>query len=190
MIKITDNFLEKEHYDDLNKLHTEYASVHWYGESCSPKNSLHKLIASTHYSWMNYGHKLHYSEKLSGATAWYNIRPIDPQWHNDIDSYCTQNGVKHAPKKLPKYTFLYYMRSPDSGGELELETGDLIQPLTNRLVRFPCNMPHRVRPYTGNRVSVGIIWWYDIPKIYGDLSEKDMKVLPRVWEIEDKRAAI
>ena len=82
------------------------------------------------------------------------------------------------------------MRTPDSGGELELETGDLIQPVINRLVVFPCKMSHRVRPYTGNRVSIGIIWWHDISKIYGDLSEKDIKVLPRVWEIEDKRSAV
>ena len=40
------------------------------------------------------------------------------------------------------------------------------------------------------RVSIGIIWWHDISKIYGDLSEKDIKVLPRVWEIEDKRSAV
>ena len=194
MIEIIDDFLDIKDYDGLNELHTEYASVHWHGANCSPKNALHKLISSTEpYSdsranrfLSNYDSK----KKLSGATAWYNIRPIDPQWHNDIDSYCTQNGITQLPEVLPKYTFLYYMRSPNSGGELELETGDLIQPVTNRLVKFPCVIRHRVRPYAGNRVSVGIIWWFDIPKIYGDLSEKDTKVLPRVWEIEDKRSAV
>ena len=181
MIGVYDNFLFEDDYNDLNNLHIEYSSVHWYGAECEPKNPLHKLVELTY----EFCHPL-----CEGATAWYNIRPIDPQWHNDIDSYCTQNGVKYMPKKLPEYTCLYYMRTPDSGGELELETGDLIQPGINRLVVFPCKMSHRVRPYTGNRVSIGIIWWHDISKIYGDLSEKDIKVLPRVWEIEDKRSEV
>jgi hypothetical protein len=179
MIKITDNFLDDKHYEELTSLHIEYGKVHWFGESCSPTNSLQKLIFSTHYS-----------KDLSGATAWYNIRPLKPQWHNDIKSYCTQNTIEHFPKKLPKYTFLYYVKTPDIGGELELETGDLITPVINRLVRIPCDMTHRVRPYAGNRVSIGIIWWYDVSHIYGDLPRNKSQVLERVWEIEDAEKAI
>ncbi|MEC8912322.1 MAG: 2OG-Fe(II) oxygenase [Chloroflexota bacterium] len=178
MIEISDNFLPQKHLDSLNNLHIEYGKVHWYGESCSPQNSLHTLIASTHYS-----------DQLSGATAWYNIRPKTHMWHNDIDSYCTQNGIQFHPKKFPDYTYIYYMRAPDTGGELEiLDTGSkLIECIPNRLVKFPCNMPHRVRPYKGNRVSIGIIWWYDLPEIYGEPSQNSTAVLPRVWEIEDAR---
>ena len=179
MIKIIDNFLENKHYNDLTSLHIEYSKVHWYGESCSPQNSLQNLISLTQYS-----------EQLSGATAWYNIRPIKPQWHNDIESYCTRNTIQYFPKKLPKYTFLYYVKTPDIGGELELETGDIIPPVINRLVRIPCNMPHRVRPYSGNRVSIGIIWWYDTSSIYGELQRNKSKVIERVWELEDAEKAI
>ena len=87
---------------------------------------------------------------------------------------------------------LYYVKSPESGGELELQT-DVLQhhpiiPAVNRLVSIPCNLTHRVRPYTGNRVSIGIIWWFDVPVIYGDLNTNDIEVLERVWEIEDERA--
>ena len=46
---------------------------------------------------------------------------------------------------------------------------------------------HRVQPYEGNRVSIGIIWWYDLPSIYGELSEYDTTALDRVWEKEDAK---
>ena len=87
--------------------------------------------------------------------------------------------------KQPQYTVLYYVKSPESGGELELETGDLIKPLQNRCISFACNMSHRVREYKGNRVSIGIIWWFDIPVIYGSLGVEDITTVPRVWEKED-----
>ena len=171
MIEILDDYLDSHVLDLLNNLHIDYHKVHWY-----KKNPLYNLISSTHYS-----------DQLSGATAWYNIRPTNPTWHNDIDSYCTQNGIRYLPKILPQFTHIYYMRAPDSGGELELETGDIIKCIPNRLVKFPCNLSHRVRPYKGNRVSIGLIWWYDLPEIYGDINEKNTAVIERIWEIEDKK---
>jgi hypothetical protein len=176
MIEIIDNYLDKKHCDSLDNLHINYYKVHWYRKNSCLKNPLYDLISSTHYS-----------DQLSGATAWYNIRPTNPQWHNDIDSYCTQNGIKYLPKILPEYSHIYYMRAPDSGGELELDSGDIIQCIPNRLVKFPCNIRHRVRPYKGNRVSIGMIWWHDLPEIYGNISEKDTAVVERIWEIEDAR---
>ena len=183
MIEILDDYLDSHVLDLLNNLHIDYHKVHWYRENSLAnkelahwykKNPLYNLISSTHYS-----------DQLSGATAWYNIRPTNPTWHNDIDSYCTQNGIRYLPKILPQFTHIYYMRSPDSGGELELETGDVIKCIPNRLVKFPCNLSHRVRPYKGNRVSIGLIWWYDLPEIYGDINEKNTAVIERIWEIED-----
>ena len=180
MISIRDNFLDDEHYKQLTNLHIEYSKVHWFGRKAEPQNALHELILKT----VPFDY-------VTGATAWYNIRPIDPQWHNDIDSYCTQNGQKFYPMKHPETTMLYYVKSPKSGGELELQTDVLhhhpIIPVVNRLVTIPCNLTHRVRPYTGNRVSIGIIWWFDVPVIYGDLNTNDIEVLDRMWEIEDER---
>jgi hypothetical protein len=75
MIEIIDNYLDKKHCDSLNNLHIDYYKVHWYRENSPAKNPLYDLISSTHYS-----------DQLSGATAWYNIRPTNPQWHNDINS--------------------------------------------------------------------------------------------------------
>ena len=77
------------------------------------------------------------------------------------------------------------MKIPDKDGMLELDTGDLIRPKINRLVSFPCEYLHRVQPYQGNRVSIGIIWWYDVPSIYGDLGEYETAAIDRVWESED-----
>jgi len=189
MINIIDNFLEDEHYTRLTGEHIEYGRVHWFGKTAKgPKNSLHELIMKS-IGPQSVGARINAPLfHITGCTAWYNIRPIDPQWHNDIDSYCTAYGKTHYPKMLPETTMIYYIKTPEIGGELELETGDLIRPLQNRFVSFPCNLAHRVREYKGNRVSIGIIWWYDLPSIYGkELGQDDTAILDRVWEIEDAR---
>ena len=170
---IEDNYIKNELYTSLCTLHIEYNKVHWIGYEAFPKNPLHELVLQTKPK-----------ETHRGATAWYNIRPIDPQWHNDIDSYCTRKGTRYIPQKPPSTTHLYYLKSPEKGGELELEDGTLVKPLVNRHVSFDCNITHRVRPYKGNRVSIGIIWWHDTP-IYGDLPMNDTLTLHRQWEIED-----
>ena len=170
---IEDNYIKNELYTSLCTLHIEYNKVHWIGYEASPKNPLHELVLQTKPE-----------ETHRGATAWYNIRPIDPQWHNDIDSYSTINGDVQYPNEWPDRTFLYYLKTPDEGGELELENGTLIKPLVNRHVSFDCTITHRVRPYKGNRVSIGIIWWHDTP-IYGDLPIDKNLTLHRQWEIED-----
>ena len=174
-IHIQDDFLLQEHYDELCNFSIEYNKVHWIGRKSAPNNPLYALVSKTYPK----------NEELTGATAWYNIRPVNPQWHDDIDSYCKQYGVMHYPNKLPDNTYLYYMKTPDKGGMLELHTGDLIRPKINRLVSFPCEYLHRVQPYQGNRVSIGIIWWYDVPSIYGDLNEFQTTAFDRVWETED-----
>jgi len=174
-IHIEDNYLAQKHYDELCSLHIEYSKVHWIGANSASSNALSALVFKTYPN----------NEKLTGATAWYNIRPTHPQWHDDINSYCTYNNKPYYPKKLPDYTYLYYMKSPNKDGLLEIETGDMIYPKVNRLVYFPCKYKHRVLPYEGNRVSVGIIWWYDLPSIYGNLSKNETAVIDRVWEKED-----
>ena len=67
-----------------------------YHLNAKPKNILHKLVQ-----------KVASTEKnMMGATAWYNIRPVNPQIHNDIDSYCTSNGKTYYPSILPERTYL------------------------------------------------------------------------------------
>ena len=65
-----------------------------------------------------------------------------------------------------------------------------IEPIQNRLVYFDATISHRVAPYKGNRVSIGMIWWGNTPEHYGNLSETETKVLPRIWEIEDEKNAV
>ena len=97
------------------------------------------------------------------------------------------NGNTQYPIKRPERTNLYYLKTPDEGGELELKDGTLIKPLVNRHVSIDCSITHRVRPYKGNRVSIGIIWWHDTP-IYGELPDNNTCSLHRQWEIEDASA--
>ena len=78
-ITIQDNFINKKLYEELTSLHIEYNKVHWIGALAKPKNALHKLVKKTMPDLDVYPY--------TGATAWYNIRPVHPQWHNDIDSY-------------------------------------------------------------------------------------------------------
>jgi len=181
---IHDDYLSPESYEELTSTHLEYGKVHWIGKNSSPANALHELVHST-YKYL--------SRPALGATAWYNIRPIQPKWHNDIDSYCTQNGVTKWPELLPELTFLYYVHSPKSGGNLQVESEEY-EPIANRLLYFDALLVHRIAPYEGNRVSIGMVWWPEIPfpydtfrwtEPYGTLSMSETTVLPRIWEIED-----
>jgi len=42
-------------------------------------------------------------------------------------------------------------------------------------------MTHRVAPYEGNRVSIGIVWWKITPDRYEEQKIDQYKVLERVW---------
>ena len=43
---------------------------------------------------------------------------------------------------------------------------DSIAPIPNRLISFPIERIHAVQPYVGNRVSIGMIFWNELPSIY------------------------
>ena len=173
-MKIIDNFLSEERVKELNELHIEYAKVHWIGYSYYSKtNPMMDLILES---------KKFLSSDAHGATAWYNVRPIDPVWHSDILSY----NDEYPTDNLPEYTFLYYMREPDSGGHLEVggkdwKVNEIIEPKANRLVYFDATLTHRVQPYEGNRVSLAWVWWKQTPDRYEPLTNTSYQVLERVW---------
>ena len=174
-MKVIDNYLDQHHVEELNDLHIEYAKVHWIGAESNPNtNALTQLVHST---------KNYVKEPPLGATAWYNVRPVNPVWHNDILSYCD----KYVENSLPESTFIYYMRAPDTGGHLEIgsETWKItttFEPIPNRLIYFNACLTHRIQPYTGNRVSIGIIWWKVTPDRYEEQKIDDYNVLERVWK--------
>ena len=177
-MKLIDDYLEQDHVHALNNLHIEYAKVHWIGAASDPNtNALTQLVHST-YKYLE--------TSTLGATAWYNVRPVDPVWHNDILSYNDEYPIN----SLPESTFIYYMRAPDSGGHLEFggsgpigewKLNTTVEPIPNRLVYFDATMMHRVQPYEGNRVSIGIVWWKVTPDRYEKQNETEYKVLERVW---------
>jgi|TARA_B110000211_G_scaffold50703_1_gene55627 hypothetical protein len=112
---------------------------------------------------------------------------VDPVWHNDILSYNDEYPIN----SLPESTFIYYMRAPDKGGHLEFggsgpigewKLNTTVEPIPNRLVYFDATMMHRVQPYEGNRVSIGIVWWKVTPDRYEKQNETEYKVLERVWK--------
>ena len=160
-----------------------YSKVHWVGRHALSENPLHDLVYKVFcHEWPD-GHG-----SIKGATAWWNIRPIDPKPHSDLISYCTSGGVDYTPNNPPTRTFIYYLRAPDQGGRLNIYTKppkelpniaydypifrwndyevDSIAPIPNRLISFPIEYTHAVQSYEGNRVSIGMIFWNELPEIY------------------------
>ena len=178
MIRITDNFLDDHTFDAIGKTSMMYSKVHWVGRHAQSENPLHDLVYKVFcHEWPD-GHG-----SIKGATAWWNIRPIDPKPHSDLISYCTSGGVDYTPDNPPTRTFIYYLKAPENGGQLNIYTKpplanlhngmnwktsetDSIAPIPNRLVSFPIQYIHAVNPYHGNRVSIGMIFWNELPSIY------------------------
>ena len=178
MIRITDNFLDDHTFDAIGKTSMVYSKVHWVGRHALSENPLHDLVYKVFcHEWPD-GHG-----SIKGATAWWNIRPVDPKPHSDLESYCTLNGVDYTPDNPPTRTFIYYLKAPENGGQLNIYTKpplanlhngmnwktsetDSIAPIPNRLVSFPIKYIHAVNPYHGNRVSIGMIFWNELPSIY------------------------
>ena len=178
MIRITDNFLDDHTFDAIGKTSMMYSKVHWVGRHAQSENPLHDLVYKVFcHEWPD-GHG-----SIKGATAWWNIRPIDPKPHSDLISYCTSGGVDYTPDNPPTRTFIYYLKAPENGGQLNIYTKpplanlhngmnwktsetDSIAPIPNRLVSFPIKYIHAVNPYHGNRVSIGMIFWNELPSIY------------------------
>ena len=183
MITVTDNFLQPELLQELENTSMVYSKVHWIGKNAKPENAFHKLIHEI-------DGELIWDGSLSGATAWWNIRPIDPKPHSDLISYCTSNGVDYTPDPPPTTTFLYYLKAPTEGGRLNIYTKpslenesetDSIAAIPNRLVSFPIDYIHAVQPYVGNRVSIGVIFWNTLPTIYGETNSFINDSYDRPW---------
>ena len=162
-----------------------YSKVFWIGRDAPPENPFHDLVHRIFRNEWRDGHS-----RIRGATAWWNIRPIDPKPHSDLISYCTSNGVDYTPDSPPTTTFLYYLKAPTEGGRLNIYTKpsldnesktDSIAAIPNRLVSFPIDYVHAVQPYVGNRVSIGVIFWNMLPTIYGETNSNINDSYDRPW---------
>ena len=194
MLSITDDFLDEASFKALGNTSMVYSKVHWVGRTAKPENAFHELVHKIfRHAWSD-GHS-----SISGATAWWNIRPIDPKPHSDLISYCTSNGVDYTPNPPPTTTFLYYLKGPTSGGRLNIYTQpslgllgyeseiDSIAAIPNRLVSFPIDYIHAVQPYSGNRVSNGVIFWNTLPTIYGETYPNINDSYDRPWVKEENQ---
>ena len=195
MITVTDNFLDKHLLQELENTSMVYSKVHWIGRDAEPENAFHELVHKIFYTTFP-----EYDSSISGATAWWNIRPIDPKPHSDLISYCTANGVDYTPDPPPDRTFLYYLKAPTTGGRLNIYTKpplenmnwnesetDSIAVIPNRLISFPIEYVHTVQPYLGNRVSIGVIFWKTLPIIYGTTDPNINASFERPWVQEENQ---
>jgi len=207
LIRIIDNFLDDDSFESMGKVSMVYSKVHWIGRCAGfrrtfPLNRFNDLVFKVfRHEWPE-GHG-----SISGATAWWNIRPTDPKPHSDLVSYCTSGGVDYTPHNPPTRTFIYYLRAPSKGGHLNIYTKppvynmeinmkksgkemfswadyetDSIAPIPNRLISFPIEAIHAVQPYEGNRVSIGMIFWNTLPSIYGETNSNIDASYDRPWE--------
>ena len=199
MIRITDNFLDNDSFEAVGETSMVYSKVQWVGRHALPENPFHDLVYKVfRHEWPNG------RGTISGATAWWNIRPTDPKPHSDLVSYCTSDGVDYTPDNPPKRTFIYYLRAPRKGGQLNIYTKppvelqntmynyplfrwndqetDSIAAIPNRLISFPIECTHAVQPYEGNRVSIGMIFWNTLPSIYGQTDSNINASYDRPWE--------
>ena len=185
MITVTDNFLDKDTLQALENTSMVYSKVHWIGKNALPENPFHDLVWKIFRNEWRDGRS-----RIRGATAWWNIRPIDPKPHSDLISYCTSDGVDYTPDPPPTTTFLYYLKAPTEGGRLNIYTKpslenesetDSIAAIPNRLVSFPIDYVHAVQPYVGNRVSIGVIFWNTLPTIYGETNPNINDSYDRPW---------
>ena len=194
MITVTNNFLEKELIQELENTSMVYSKIHWVGREAQPENAFHELVHRIDFSG-----PLFEDSSISGATAWWNIRAT-PIPHSDLISYCTSNGVDYTPDPPPTTTFLYYLKAPNSGGQLNIYTKppiskmnwyesetDSIAAIPNRLVSFPIDYVHEVQPYDGNRVSIGVIFWHTLPTIYGETNSFINDSYDRPWVKEENQ---
>jgi len=203
MIRITDNFLDNDSFEAVGETSMVYSKVHWVGRHALPENPFHDLVYKVfRHEWPNG------RGTISGATAWWNIRPTDPKPHSDLVSYCTSDGVDYTPDNPPKRTFIYYLRAPRKGGQLNIYTKppvtnvrianrevfswadyetDSIAPIPNRLISFPIECTHMVQLYKGNRVSIGMIFWNELPSIYGSTNSNINTSYDRPWEKDENQ---
>ena len=203
MIKIYDDFLDDDLYDRLGKTSMTFSKVQWVGRYAEPENAFHEFVKKLYF------HAYPAGGEIMGATAWWNIRPSNPKPHNDRVSYCTVDGVDYTPPHVPEQTFIYYLRAPDKGGRLDIYTQppitdvkigkeqffswadhqtDSIAPVSNRLISFPFDVTHAVQSYEGNRVSIGAIFWNELPSNYGDTDSKINTSYDRPWEVKSNKA--
>ena len=197
MIEIVDNYISKDLYGQLCTTSHFYGRVRWTGINSEPECALDDLTLNVFDSHVK-------QVGISGATSWWNVRPKGCRVHSDIESYSTQNNVSYRPNILPEKTFIYYLKAPQKGGHLAIYTRarffgtgkdivwkehetDTISAIENRLIACPAHVPHQVLPYEGNRVSIGMIFWVDLPKIYPAANPNMNMYFDRVWEIEDAK---
>ena len=213
MIKIYDDFLDDDLYDRLGKTSMTFSQVQWIGKYAEPENAFHEFVKKLYFHAYPDGRSglkgVFDDGEIMGATAWWNIRPSNPKPHNDRVSYCTVDGVDYTPPHVPEQTFIYYLRAPDKGGRLDIYTQppatttkigkenffswadhqtDSIAPINNRLISFPFDITHAVQPYEGNRVSIGAIFWNELPANYGKTDPMINASYDRPWEVKSNKA--
>jgi hypothetical protein len=98
---------------------------------------------------------------FTGYELWANTQ-VKPTigWHKDKDE------ILYKKKKLfrfPICSIVYFPKIEKmTGGEFETASAT-IKPESNMMIIFESGLRHRVKPWTGHRMSVAINPWYNMP---------------------------
>tara|TARA_R100000742_G_C4277586_1_gene99607 strand:+ start:955 stop:1464 length:510 start_codon:yes stop_codon:yes gene_type:complete len=94
---------------------------------------------------------------VDGYEYWTHINTRPNDTHQDKDEVAY---LKHGISRFPLFSTVFYLEIKDLyGGELVFEDGVEVIPKANRLVVFKKGLEHRVRSFSGHRVSIAVNPW-------------------------------
>jgi hypothetical protein len=149
-MQIQDNFLTDQELTDFGEL------IKYNRYMVKPYNDLD--IASK--KIIDYAKQYYDFSEMHSCEMWVNYNQVTPVMHTDHDmKYFMETQIE----RYPICTIVYYPETNCSAdGWLEVQ-GQIVRPVTNRIVCFGPVIPHIVRPFTGTRISVVYNpWTYSI----------------------------
>jgi len=109
---------------------------------------------------MDYAMQFYDLSQMHSCESWVNYNQVSHVLHTDHDM---KHFVLTGEERYPICTIIFYPEaSCTADGWLEVR-GQIVRPVTNRIVCFGPAIPHIVRPFTGTRISVVYNpWTYEI----------------------------
>ena len=145
---ILDNVLSSEDLETIKNNSGEYDSEFRGLYQWNILKIFHPLIktAAKYYSLHN----------CIGYEIWEQNNGRPPKWHYDRDEILAKQGIL----SFPICTLVFYIEVDNlTNGNLLIENGIQIKPITNRLVIFGPKVKHYVEEFSGTRHSLIINPW-------------------------------
>ena len=155
MIIVIDDFFSKnDHVEILRQYESDMFPDHDSYFKRDTHAFIEKIISSSR-KYVDYGNHVGYEMHYNGSV-------LNPHRDKDQDLF-----FKTKEQVFPLIGLVYYIKAKGTGGELVFpEDGASISPRERRLIIFERHMLHLVNEFQGERVSLGINPWDNIPLAY------------------------